>query len=81
MLVLTGAIWDNFIDVLHEFDRTAGEAEGAFKTQTETTQASAERMRGSLLISCKITVGSDMEGLVKTFYKLRYCCYGWVWEC
>ena len=51
-LVLTGSQFDNFIDVLHEFDRTAGEAEGAFKTQTETTQASAERMR--LLISCKL---------------------------
>jgi len=68
-LVLTGSQFDNFIDVLHEFDRTAGEAEVAFKTQTETTQASAERMRAAFN-KLQITVGSDLEGLTKTFYKL-----------
>ena len=68
-LVLTGSQYDNFVDVLHEFDRTAGEAEVAFKTQTETAQASAERMRAAFN-KLQITVGSDLEGLTKTFYKL-----------
>ena len=67
-LALTGSQYENFIEILEQFDESAGKGEQAFKKQTETMQASAERFRNSVK-KMAISIGDDLEGLTKTVYK------------
>ena len=67
-LALTGSQYENFVEILEQFDESAGKGEQAFKKQTETMQASAERFRNSVK-KMAISIGDDLEGLTKTVYK------------
>lgn len=67
ILSLTGTQFDNFIQILGEFEKGTGTGSEAFKKQIDTTKMAAETLQ-TQYAKTMIQIGDDSEFMVKRVY-------------